>query len=254
MLPTLILFLALVGQAGTPIVVQQVTPGAPAEAQGLRPGDRILAVDGRPLTDPYQLSVLISGSNGHAFRFDVESPAGVRRSLVVQPDYLQLPGEDAPRWLIGVRPGGSFDLGAGLRQSVEQYFGLIGGMFAGFHELVSGHIAGGLTGPCGPSGPVGIVRATGAAASEGLLPLLFFAAFLSLNLGILNLLPIPALDGGRLLFLVWEAVVRRPLDPQKEQRVHYIGLVVLIGLILLISFNDVLRLPTPFQTLVNQCQ
>jgi regulator of sigma E protease len=73
------------------------------------------------------------------------------------------------------------------------------------------------------------------------------------NLGILNLLPLPALDGGRLAFLIIEAARRKPVDPTKEQKVHYFGLVVLLGAILLITYNDVIRLGVPFSSLVQRC-
>ena len=123
----------------------------------------------------------------------------------------------------------------------------------GFYALVRGQIPGGVAGNCGPSGPVGIVRATGEAAQAGIVPLAIFAGFLSLNLGILNLMPIPALDGGRLVFLVIEAVRRRPINPLREQMVHQAGLVVLLGLIVLISFNDIARLGQSFSDLVASC-
>ena len=121
---------------------------------------------------------------------------------------------------------------------------MVKGVFLGFASLASGRIPGGLIGPCGPSGPVGIVRATAVAASAGLGSLMRFAAFLSLNLGILNLMPIPALDGGRLFFIVLEGIRRKPINPIQEQRVHYGGLVILLALIVLISINDVSRLGT----------
>src|SRR5207302_10776882 len=112
-------------------------------------------------------------------------------------------------------------------------------ILAGLATIVTGHIPGGITGPCGPTGPVGILRLTAEAAQAGVFQLLDVAAFLSLNLGILNLLPLPALDGGRLAFLVVEGIRRRPIDPSKENRVHYLGLAVLLTLIVLISYKDV---------------
>jgi regulator of sigma E protease len=247
-LPAIILFLAFVGQAGAPVVVQSVVAGDPAQHAGIAPGDRLLEVNGQRVQDVVDFRARIAGNGGGPLDLVVQHAGGGTGTVVITP--VQTDG----RWIIGVVPRGSFDLAKGAQAAMDQYVGLLGSLAGGFGDLLSGHVPGGLAGPCGPSGPVGIVRATGEAASAGWLPLLVFTAFLSLNLGILNLLPIPALDGGRLLFLVYEAVRRRPLDPQKEQRVHYIGLVVLIGLILLISFNDVLRLPTPFQALVARCQ
>ena len=92
------------------------------------------------------------------------------------------------------------------------------------------------------SGPVGIASAVSEASAQGLQSLLMLAAFITINLGVFNLLPIPALDGGRLLFLLIEAVRRKPLDPKYEGLVHGLGFVLLIGLMLIVTFNDILRL------------
>jgi regulator of sigma E protease len=157
-------------------------------------------------------------------------------------------------WLIGVSPGGgAIDPIHGIGDSAVQDWRFITATLGGFVMLVSGAIPGGLGGSCGPSGPIGIVRATAQAASAGWLSLLFFAAFLSVNLGILNLLPLPALDGGRLAFLIIEGVRRRAIDPLKEQRVHYAGMLVLLAFVVFVSYNDIVRLGTPFGSLLNQC-
>jgi regulator of sigma E protease len=92
------------------------------------------------------------------------------------------------------------------------------------------------------AGPVGIVQLVGEAAQFGGVFLLSFSAFLSINLGILNLLPIPALDGSRIVFAIVEAIRRKPLEPEKEGFVHWIGFLFLIGLMLLVTYNDIIRL------------
>ncbi|MBF8303762.1 MAG: putative rane-associated zinc metalloprotease [Dehalococcoidia bacterium] len=93
------------------------------------------------------------------------------------------------------------------------------------------------------TGPIGIAQATGEVARAGVSPLLGFAAFISINLGIVNLLPIPALDGGRLLFLFVEAIRRgKRISPQKEKLVHLIGFIILITMMVVVSYFDVVRL------------
>lgn len=93
------------------------------------------------------------------------------------------------------------------------------------------------------SGPVGITSAIGEAASSGsVLPVLILLSFITINVGIVNLLPLPALDGGRILFLLIELVIRRPVPSRYEAYIHTIGFVALMGLILYVTFNDVLRL------------
>ena len=92
------------------------------------------------------------------------------------------------------------------------------------------------------AGPVGITKLVGQVASVGWSELLAFSAFLSINLGILNLLPIPALDGSRIIFAVVEGIRRKPLAPEKEGLIHWIGFVFLIGLMIIVTFNDIVKL------------
>jgi regulator of sigma E protease len=93
------------------------------------------------------------------------------------------------------------------------------------------------------SGPVGVVGAMNAQAQTGgIVALLYLVAFISVNIGIMNLLPIPALDGGRILFVVVEAIRKKPIPPEKEGVVHFIGLILLMGIMVLATWNDILRL------------
>src|SRR5699024_4455614 len=88
------------------------------------------------------------------------------------------------------------------------------------------------------AGPVGIYNYTGEAAALGMAVLIQWAAMLSINLGIVNLLPLPALDGGRLLFIFAEAIRGKPVDPEKESMVHFIGFALLFLLMLVVTWND----------------
>ena len=89
------------------------------------------------------------------------------------------------------------------------------------------------------SGPVGISGAIGDAARQGAASLLNITLLISMNLGFMNLLPIPALDGGRLLFLLFEAVARRPLDKKVEGYIHFIGMMILFGIMILVTCKDI---------------
>lgn len=92
------------------------------------------------------------------------------------------------------------------------------------------------------SGPVGITQTIGDYASMGLYYFLSIFVIITINLGVFNLFPIPALDGGRLLFLLIEAIIGRPLNPKIEGYIHFVGLVLMFGLVLVVTFNDILRL------------
>ena len=92
------------------------------------------------------------------------------------------------------------------------------------------------------SGPVGVVSAMNTAAQTGILDFLFLAGFLAVNIGVMNLLPLPALDGGRTVFALIELIFRKPVPPEKEGIVHFIGFALLIALMLFVTWNDIMRL------------
>ena len=92
------------------------------------------------------------------------------------------------------------------------------------------------------SGPVGVVSAMNTAAQTGILDFLFLAGFLAVNIGVMNLLPLPALDGGRTVFALIELIFRKPVPPEKEGIVHLIGFALLIALMLFVTWNDIMRL------------
>lgn len=247
-LPIAIFFVIYLLQSGGPVIVQELVIGDPAQQSGVQVGDQLVAINGHAINSVYDLRDQVQASNG--------GPITLRYGPPGKPAYdiTMTPVRRADHWLIGVSPGGgAIDPIHGIADSAVQDWRFITATLGGFVMLATGAIPGGLGGSCGPSGPIGIVRATAQAASAGWLSLLFFAAFLSVNLGILNLLPLPALDGGRLAFLVIEGVRRRAIDPLKEQRVHYAGMLVLLAFVVFVSYNDIVRLGTPFGSLLNQC-
>ena len=92
------------------------------------------------------------------------------------------------------------------------------------------------------SGPVGIYSVVGQMSKQGLVALIYLMALLSINVGVINLLPLPAFDGGRILFLIIEKIKGSPVDPKVENTIHSIGFILLILLMLYVTFNDILRL------------
>lgn len=124
-----------------------------------------------------------------------------------------------------------------LKETVGTFNYFITSMFDIIRQLFTGKVGVGQL-----SGPIGVVGAISNAASNGIYSLLYMTAFLSINLGFINLLPIPALDGGRLVFLFIEAILGRPISREKESYVHFAGFIFLMGLIIFVSFKDILRL------------
>lgn len=103
-------------------------------------------------------------------------------------------------------------------------------------------LVGGRVGMEAVSGPVGVTTAISDAAKSGFTQLLYLVCVLSMNLGVFNLLPLPALDGGRLVFILWEMIAGKPVNPKYEGMVHFIGILVLFGLMILITYKDIVNL------------
>ena len=118
----------------------------------------------------------------------------------------------------------------------KQFLSFFTDIFKFFTQLGSNKVEGEIV------GPVGIVGVIGQASRAGFLNLLFIAAYISINLGIVNLLPFPALDGGRIIFVIIEMVLGRPIDREKEGYVHYVGIVILMALMIFLVFRDISKL------------
>lgn len=123
-----------------------------------------------------------------------------------------------------------------IKNGFENVILVLGLMFQFFVMLFKGKVSSGDI-----SGPIGIVYLVGEAAKSGTLYVLYVAGFISINLGFFNLLPIPALDGSRLVFLLIELVRGKPVNPEKEGFVHFVGLVLLMALMLVVAYKDIIK-------------
>lgn len=235
-----ILLFSAILMVGSPVQVDQVDAGTPAAQAGIRPGDVIKAVDGHPVQQLTELRAAVNASQGAPLQVTVDRN-GRSITFTVQP-VTGLKGATGYALGVGVT-GGLKPMGPipAVGASVREVGLLIGGTFSGLYQLATNKQLGGFLGPNGVRGPVGIVKQTATEAQGGGTTLTFWIGFLSLSLGLVNILPFPALDGGRAAFLVLEAIRGRPVDPAREQMVHYVGLAILFALIGLVTYNDVLR-------------
>lgn len=223
----------------TPVHVSSVDSGTPASSAGLVSGDVIRSVDGRPIVQFDDLPKALNASKGAPVTVTLDRD-GQERTLTVTPRLDPASGN----YILGFHPAFITQKLSPLQAaplSVQRTGESIVGTFTGLYQLATDKSLGGFFGPRGLEGPVGIVKTTARAAQGGGISLIGIIAFLSLSLGLLNILPFPALDGGRAAFLVLELLRGRPVDPQREQVVHYVGLALLFGLIALVTYNDVLR-------------
>ncbi len=216
--------------------IEQLLPGTPAERAGLRAGDTIVSVDGRPVRDGVALVDTIHRSAGKRLHLGYVrngQPATVDLTPVLQKNAKgQMEGRIGFAPLPMTQRVGIADA---WRGSWAQFTGVIGATAGALGALVThpSTVAGQV------QGPIGMARVSAQAQQFGPYIFLSLAAMISISLGIFNLLPIPALDGGRGVFILVEMLRGRPVDPEKEALVHVGGFAVLIALMLAVSFHDV---------------
>jgi regulator of sigma E protease len=232
------IFLAIGLLQGVPTyepIITDVVRDGPAQSAGMKDGDLIKAVDSKPIDTWQEFAAIIQESPGVPLQFEVDRN-GDLMTLDVVPATLKEAGKEFGQ--IGVRytspvvknPLKAVQYGA---EETIVWFKRIAGLLG---ELVTGQLS-----LDALSGPVGIYQATGEMAKSGIYYLMNWAAILSINLGIMNLLPLPALDGGRLLFFLFEAIRGKPIDKQKEGMVHFVGIMLLMLLMLVVTWNDIQR-------------
>jgi len=218
-----------------PAEIGKLRPGLPAEKAGFQVNDKILAVDGKTIYHWNQFATLVRESKGKTLTLTIER-GGTRMEKTVTP------AVDNGRNVIGVEPVvrlvfkkyGFFE---SLRLGFDKTIEAIDLTFITLKKLVTLDLSIKTLG-----GPVMIAQMSGQAAAAGLSTFLSLLAMISISLGILNLLPIPVLDGGLILFLVIEAIRKKPLSRKVMETAQSIGAGLLITLIAVVSYNDVVRM------------
>lgn len=233
------------------VKVDVVAAGSPAEAAGIIPGARILEVNGEKISSTEAFIKIIDENQGSQVSLTVDQN-GRMQQILLTPRQNPPEGEGAvgvaissidfkfyPLWQMPFR-----GVYYGVQEALAWGILIVSGLVTTVSQLIAG---------VAPevAGPIGIYQITSDVSKQGWLLTLQFAAILSINLGILNLLPFPALDGGRLLFIGIETFIGKRVKPKIEQYVHMVGFALLITLMLLITFNDLKRLFADNMTVAN---
>ena len=223
------------------VTVQKVEAASPAEASGIVAGDIILSVNGKTIDNLVDLSRYIEINLGRETTLVVQTPQSTQQTLKVVPRWKPPAGQGAIGVSIQLENPVISKKGEGFFRSISLGVSETFQTMVLFKNSILSLLVG--TNSMQLTGPVGIAQLTGEAAQAGISPLLEFAGFLSLSMAIMNLLPLPALDGGRLAFVFLEWVRRgKRISPQTEGMVHFIGFVSLIGLALVVSYQDIIRI------------
>ncbi len=226
----LLLVVILFGMGSTSNRIEAIQPDMPAEEAGMLPGDRIVEIEGVSIETWEAVIEAINNSNGETIRVIVE-----RSTDEVELNIKPVQAADGS-YKIGIQTMLEKNVNQSISRAWDQFVMFFTDIFKFFTQLGSKEVQGEIV------GPVGIVSIIGQASEQGFWNLLFIAAYISINLGIVNLLPFPALDGGRIVFVLIEMILGRPISREKEGYVHFVGIVILMGLMVFLVFRDISNL------------
>ena len=234
----------VVGRAVTEPLVGQVIENSAAAEAGLLAGDRILAIDGKTIERFEDIHSIIPLSDGTPMAVKVQRDSE-ELSLTVTPRQTEdtdVFGNKQKRWVIGIASSGQtkiVDLNPvqALGASVSQTYDVVNSTVIAMGQIVAGK-----RGTEDLGGPIRIAKYSGQAARSGIAGFILFMAILSLNLGFINLFPVPLLDGGHLLFYAIEAVRGRPLSEQAQEWGLRVGLALVVALMVFVCWNDIVHL------------
>lgn len=214
-------------------VLGNVMSGMAADRAGLKAGDKILTINGQPMQNWRDIVVSLRANGEKKVTLQAERQ-GVVKTYTLQPEY----DKEAKRALVGITP--KFEkVNMSVAESVKEGFSytkyIIVAMMDGLAKIITGKA------PAEVAGPIGVAQMAGQVAEQGLLPLMNFVAFLSINLGVINLLPLPALDGGHFVLLVLEGLRGKPLGSKAMNNIQMVGVALILALTIFSTFKDITR-------------
>jgi regulator of sigma E protease len=223
-----------------PVTIESVSADSPAAIAGIQAGDTVISVDGNTINNAADLQRYIMLNLGKKTTVVVEHGGASQETVQVTPRWNPPQGQGST----GIKIAQAPETITLTRQSEAFWEAIPNGAIECYQTyiLFKNEIIRWIIGASAPqiTGPVGMAGLTGEVAQAGISPLIEFAAFISLNLGIVNILPLPALDGGRIAFVLLEMVRRgKKVSPRTEGLIHSIGFLLLIGLMLLVTFGDI---------------
>lgn len=219
-------------------VVTSVLKNSAAANSGIEAGDRILEINGHSISTTDDISLYLAVADPEeASDIKVEKENDSVKTYSVQPKKKKVDGQTTYQYGIGMQQEVEHGFLAAIQFTYKKTISVFKQMGVTVGYLFTGGIS-----ISQLSGPVGIFSIVGDQSSAGIMNIIYLVAFLSINVGFINLLPIPAFDGGHILFIIIEKIKGSPVNPETENKIHTIGLFLLMLLMVVITFNDILRL------------
>ncbi len=235
-----LLFSAFIyGSSNLKPIIAETVEGYPAYNAGLTGGDEVLRINGHKVTYLDDISLYMATEDlSKELKFEVLKQDGTTRTYNVLPE-KQITSDGDESYVIGITLASNVEKGfiVSIVNTTRKVGAIFKQMFVVLGNLFTGKIS-----VSKLSGPIGIYSVVGEMRTLGLNAILYLIALLCINVGVINLLPFPAFDGGRILFLIIEKVKGSPVNPKVENIIHSIGFILLILLMVYVTFNDILRL------------
>ena len=235
----LILFFISLVWGGTTMdpVITSIDKDLPAYDVGLKKGDIIKNINGSKVTTSDDISLFLTVADPEEKTTIVVERKGKEKTFKFKPEKVKENDQTVYRYGIGMQQSREY----GFINAIKYTFKKTGALFKQMAYTVKYLFTGGIK-LNQLSGPVGIYSIVGEQSKTGFANVLYLVAYLSINVGFINLLPLPAFDGGHILFIIIEKIKGSPVSPELENKIHTIGLMLLMGLMLIITINDILRL------------
>lgn len=236
----LVLFLLALfcGSASYKPVIHDVEKGYPAYSAGLRKGDYVKEINGHTVKTMDDMSLYLTiADRSKKTSIVVEKKNGKKVTYQVKPKKEKVKKETVYKYGISLKTEKEYGLVSSIRYTFVKTKSLFKQMWVTLEQLFTGGVKMNQL-----SGPVGIFSLVGEQAKTGISSVIYLMAFLSINVGFINLLPFPGFDGGHILFIIIEKIKGSPVKPETENMIHTVGLFLLMALMIYITFNDVLKL------------
>ena len=231
LLLTVVILSLIIFSYGTPsTTLEEISAKSPAAEAGILPGDQLVSINGASIGSWEDVSPNINAAGGEPVLVEIERDGSLLSMEVT-------PVEEEGRLIIGITPEFKKNPVLSLKYGVLATWDMGGQMIDVIGQLFTGEVS-----TKDLMGPVGIVNAVGDSAEYGYVYLFQLTALISLNLAIVNMLPFPALDGGRLILLIIRKLTGKVITDEVEGKIHLIGFALLMGLMLYVTYQDVLRI------------
>lgn len=218
-------------------IIASLDPNYPAYESGLKVNDQIISINGKKVKSTDRMLVEMQINVGSNIEIGVKHEDGTTENIKIKPILTEKDGESS--YLYGFTLDNSYETGfvPALKYSFTKTYNLLEQMGVIIKYLITGKLS-----LDNLAGPVGIFNVVGESAKAGIISILYLIAYLCVNVGFINLIPLPAFDGGRLLFLIIEKIKGSKVNPKVENTIHSIGLALLMILMVVITYNDIIRL------------